>query len=126
METHSQDNRRADPRFDVNIKVDYDTKDMFVSNYVTNISKGGLFIQTGDPLPIQSEISLTLVLPGVHATLQTKGKVCWTYDIKKGTSTIITGMGIKFTQLTPSDKDLLESYIRNLSDPSGKNPSATT
>ncbi|MBI3995245.1 MAG: PilZ domain-containing protein, partial [Nitrospirae bacterium] len=48
--------RRKDLRIDVNIKVDYSTKGMFVSNYVTNLSKGGVFIQTNDPLPIQSQI----------------------------------------------------------------------
>ncbi len=111
--------RRKDPRLDVNIKVDYSTKGMFVSNYVTNLSRGGVFIQSDDPLPLQSQINLTLTLPELHVTIEAKGKVTWTYDIKKGTSAIISGMGIKFTDLTAEHKALIEDYISKLSTQSG-------
>lgn len=119
MSTNSGDDRRKDPRFDVNIKVDYSTKGMFVSNYVTNLSKGGVFIQTEDPLPIQSQINLTFTLPEVNIKIEAKGKVTWTYDIKRGTSTVISGMGIKFTDLTAKHKALIEDYISKLSTQSG-------
>jgi uncharacterized protein (TIGR02266 family) len=108
--------RRQHPRYDVKIKVDYRTMDMFLSNYVTNISKGGVFIQTENPLPLQSEIHLTLSLPELGATIEAKGKVAWTYDIKKGTSHIAPGMGIKFVDLPPQQKTLLEDYLKKLSD----------
>lgn len=111
--------RRKDTRLDVTIKVDYSTKGMFVSNYVTNLSKGGVFIQTDDPLPIQSQINLTFTLPELNITIEAKGKVTWTYDIKKGTSAIISGMGIKFTDLTAEHKALIEDYISKLSTQSG-------
>ncbi len=111
--------RRKDTRLDVTIKVDYATKGMFVSNYVTNLSRGGVFIQTDDPLPIQSQINLTFTLPEFNITIKAKGKVTWTYDIKKGTSIIIPGMGIKFTDLTAEHKALIEDYISKLSTQSG-------
>ncbi|MBI3811433.1 MAG: TIGR02266 family protein [Nitrospirae bacterium] len=119
MPTKSGDDRRKDRRFDVKIKVDYSTKGMFVSNYVTNLSKGGVFIQTEDPLPLQSRIHLTFTLPEFNITIKAKGKVTWTYDIKKGTSTIIPGMGIKLTDLTAKHKALIEDYIGKLSTLSG-------
>lgn len=119
MSTKSGDDRRKDRRFDVKIKVDYSTKGMFVSNYVTNLSKGGVFIQTEDPLPLQSRIHLTFTLPEFNVTIKAKGKVAWTYDIKKGTSAIIPGMGIKFTDLSAEHKALIEDYIGKLSTASG-------
>lgn len=119
MGTKSGDNRRKDSRFDVTIKVDYSTKGMFVSNYVTNLSKGGVFIQTDDPLPIQSQINLTFTLPDFNVKIEAKGKVTWTYDIKRGTSTIVPGMGIKFTELADQHKALIENYINKLSTQSG-------
>jgi len=115
MPTKPERDRRKDPRFDVNIKVDYSTKGMFVSNYVTNLSKGGVFIQTDDPLPLQSQINLTFTLPEFNIKIEAKGKVTWTYDIKKGTSTIVPGMGIKFTDLATKHKTLIEDYISKLS-----------
>jgi type IV pilus assembly protein PilZ len=115
MSTNSGDDRRKDSRFNVNIKVDYSTQGMFVSNYVTNLSKGGVFIQTDDPLPLQSQINLTFTLPEFNIKIEAKGKVTWTYDIKKGTSTIIPGMGIRFTDLTAKHKALIGDYISKLS-----------
>jgi uncharacterized protein (TIGR02266 family) len=109
------DDRRKDPRYEVNIQVDYSTQEMFVSNRVTNLSKGGLFIQTDNPLPIQSQIHLTFSLPGFNIRIEAKGKVAWTFDIKKGTSNIIPGMGIMFTDLPDLHKALIEDYIKKIS-----------
>jgi len=111
-------NRRKDARFEVKIKVDYSTKDIFVSNYVTNLSKGGVFIETKTPLPVQSEIRLTFILPEFNVKIEAKGKVVWTYDVKKGTSKVVSGMGIKFTDLSPENKAQIEEYLMKLSQPS--------
>ncbi|MBI3609856.1 MAG: TIGR02266 family protein [Nitrospirae bacterium] len=119
MTRQSGSDRRKDPRFDVSIKVDYSTKGMFISNYVTNLSKGGVFIQTENPLPIQSQINLTFTLPDININIEAKGRVAWTYDIKKGTSTIVPGMGIKFTEIADEHKALIADYIRKLSTQAG-------
>ena len=115
MTTRFSHEHRQDPRFDVHIRVNYAARDMFLSNYVTNLSKGGLFIQTENPLPIQSEILLTLTLPETDTVIQTKGRVAWTYDIKKGTGHIIPGMGIKFIDLSPEHKSVIENHLQKLS-----------
>ncbi|MBI3995998.1 MAG: TIGR02266 family protein [Nitrospirae bacterium] len=106
---------RQDPRLDVHIRVDYASRDMFISNYVTNLSTGGVFIQTENPLPIQSEIQLIFTLSENDTVIQAKGRVVWTYDIKKGTSRIIPGMGVKFTDLSPEQKTAIQNCIRKLS-----------
>jgi uncharacterized protein (TIGR02266 family) len=110
--------RRKDARFDVKIKVDYSTKDIFVSNYVTNLSKGGVFIETETPLPLQSQIHFTFILPDFNVKIEAKGKVVWTYDVKKGTGRVVTGMGIKFTKLSPQHRAQIEEYLMKLSHPS--------
>ena len=107
--------RRNDARFDVKIKVDYYTKDIFVSNYVTNLSKGGVFIETKTPLPVQSEIHFTFILPDFNVKIEANGKVVWTYDVKKGTGKVVSGMGIKFTDLSPRHKAQIEEYLVKLS-----------
>jgi uncharacterized protein (TIGR02266 family) len=111
------DDRRKDPRFDVTIRVDYSTKDIFVSNYVTNLSRGGVFIQTDHPLPIQSEIRLTFTLPDDNIKIEAKGKVTWTFDIRKGTGHVSPGMGIRFTDLSSEQRAMIENYIKKLSAP---------
>ena len=119
LSTNSKD-RRLDRRFDVNIRVDCETKDMFVSHYVTSLSKGGVFVETEDPLPIQSEVHLKLALPESNQTIEAKGKVAWTYDIKKGTGGHVTpGMGIRFLDLSAEHRMLLEECVQKLSSSSG-------
>jgi len=110
--------RRKDPRYDVKIKVDYSTKGIFVSNYVTNLSKGGVFIETATPLPLQSQIHFTFMLPDINVKIEATGKVVWTYDVKKGTGKVVSGMGIKFTDLSPQHKAQIEEYLIKLPQPS--------
>ena len=115
METKDRVNKREDPRVDVHIRVDAFTRDLFVSNYMTNISRGGLFIQTEYPLPISSGIHLKFTLPEINMEIESDGKVIWTYDIKKGTGRITPGMGIKFINMTSEQMNLLENYIKKMS-----------
>jgi uncharacterized protein (TIGR02266 family) len=106
--------KRQDRRFTVAIKVDCSTRDMFVSNHVMNISRGGLFIASDQPLPMASEVLLRLTL-GDAMTIEANGKVVWTFDIRKGSSRVIQGSGIKFLDLSPEHATCLEEYLSGLS-----------
>ncbi len=105
---------RASERFSVDIKVDCATRDMFVSNRVMNISRGGLFIASDQPLPISSQVQLKLSL-GDSLTIEAQGRVIWNYDIRKGSSKVIPGTGIKFLNLSPEHTARLERYLDGLS-----------
>ena len=106
--------RREAPRYAVIIRVDCASHDLFVSNHMMNISRGGLFIKTEAPLPRGSEVDLTLDLPGLGQVLRPKGRVVWTYDIPKGTAHLVSGMGIRFEGLSPESRELLERYVETL------------
>jgi type IV pilus assembly protein PilZ len=108
------DDRRSEPRLDVTVKVDYSSKEMFNSNYVTNLSKGGVFIKTDEPLPLHTEIHLIFTLPDTNITIKATGKVVWTFDIKRGTGHLVPGMGIRFVDLSPDDRRTIEDYVQNL------------
>jgi uncharacterized protein (TIGR02266 family) len=104
-----------DPRFNVRINVDYSTKDMFLASRVTNISRGGLFIESRHPLPIQAEIDLTFTLPEFQITISARGRVVWNFDMKKGSQRLIMGSGIRFTDISPEHRMILEAYLEKLS-----------
>ena len=99
------------PRYRVNIQVDRSTREFFIGGRVTNISRGGLFIETESPLPIHSDIDLTLKLPEIRTTLALRGRVVWTYDMRRGTAHLMTGSGIKFMDISPQQRRLLEAYL---------------
>jgi type IV pilus assembly protein PilZ len=105
---------REHERYCVDLRVDYSTRDAFVSNRVTNLSRGGLFIESDRPLPVATEVDLTLTLPGTEGALKACGRVIWNYDIQKGSSRVIRGMGIKLLDMGSDARRTLEKYIENL------------
>ena len=106
--------RRAHERYEVTIPVDCTTQQVFVSNHVCNISKGGLFIRSETPLPLEAEVTLVLRLPDAGLCIRAKGRVVWNYDVPKGTCRIVPGSGIRFVDMSPFDRATLESYLDRL------------
>jgi uncharacterized protein (TIGR02266 family) len=102
-------------RYQVDIVVNYETRDLFLGSRVTNISCGGLFIRTDDPLPIQTELDLQLHLPGEPDTVRARGRVIWNYDMPRNGCRLVSGMGIKFVGLMPEQRARLEASLQRLS-----------
>lgn len=112
--TVKADSTREHPRYEVSIPVDCSTRDVFVSNHVCNISKGGLFIRSDQPLPLNSEVSLVLRLPDTGQCIRATGRVIWNYDMQKGTTRIVPGSGIRFLDIAASDRAALEELLAGL------------
>ena len=110
-------------RYEVSIPVDCSTRHFFVSNHVCNISKGGLFIRSDSPLPLDAEVSLVLRLPGTDQCIRATGRVIWNFDMQKGTTRIVPGSGIRFVGMPPSDRAILESYLARLTPAASEAPS---
>jgi type IV pilus assembly protein PilZ len=109
-----------DPRYQVDIPVDYETRDLFLGSRVTNISRGGLFIRTDNPLPVQTEVSLSLHLPQDEGVIQARGRVVWNYDVPKNSFHVVSGMGIKFIDLTSDQRARIEMSLKRMGNGSGK------
>jgi len=116
---------RQHKRYPVDLRVDYTTRDAFVANRVSNLSQGGLFIATETPLPVQSELDLVLTLQDDAERIRARGRVIWNYDIRKGTSRLIAGMGIRFVDLSPDDRRRLVDFIATLRPASVPTPAAS-
>jgi len=112
-------------RYRVDIPVDCSTQGLFIANRVTNLSRGGLFIRSPQPLPLHAEVELALTLPGGGPRIQATGRVIWNHDVAKGSTRIVPGSGIKFTDMSPQDRARLEDCIARLAQhggPSGAPP----
>ena len=53
------DHQRSDKR--VTINKEFESFDAFVHEYVTNVSRSGVFIRSKEPLPIGTEVHLTFM-----------------------------------------------------------------
>lgn len=90
-ETSAGDRRAR--RIPVALEIEYRSAGAFLVAYSTNLSKGGLFIETGDPLPVGTTLDLRLRAPDATA-MDLEGVVAWVR--KEATDDgLQTGMGIQ-------------------------------
>ena len=102
--------RREHPRAVVKIEIEFKHTIDFVSSYMLNISKGGLFIKTDEALPLNTIIFLRFTMPGDTMPIETEGKVVWcNTNIAKGY--FPRGMGIKFLKLNSDDAEKIKLFV---------------
>lgn len=82
----------------VELKIEYRRMDTFVEDYTKNLSQGGTFIKTNNPLDPGTRCLFSLYLPRHLKPLQLKGDVVWVnrptdIDHPAGDT---RGMGISF------------------------------
>jgi len=95
----SDDSQRSGRR--VTINKEFESFDAFVHEYVTNVSRSGVFIRSKEPLPIGTEVNLTFtVIMDDMQTIEGTGQVVRVQDDPPG-------MGVAFTKLTKYSEDLL-------------------
>nr|PZN16308.1 MAG: TIGR02266 family protein [Pseudomonadota bacterium] len=88
--------RRRTPRAPIELKVEYKQKNTFFADYTRNISRGGTFIATDKPLPIGTEFSFALVVPGFEEPLRLRGRVARIVRAGEPDAGSQPGMGIEF------------------------------
>ena len=102
--------RREHPRAVVKIEIEFKHTIDFVTSYMLNISKGGLFIKTDEALPLDTIVFLRFTLPGDTKLIETEGKVVWC-NTKKGKGYFPRGMGIKFLRLNSDDAEKIKIFV---------------
>jgi uncharacterized protein (TIGR02266 family) len=98
VETRRQDNR-------LTINKEFDSFDQFVREYVTNISRSGVFIKTSTPLTVGSLVDLkfTVVMDGIE-TIEGEGEVV---RVEQNPA----GMGVVFRKLNHYSQRLVERLL---------------
>lgn len=99
-------NRREHQRISVN--KEFESVDEFVSEYVTNISKSGVFIRAKRLLPVGTLVNLSFsVLTDDFETIEGIGRVVRLQE--KGE--LGKGMGVVFQELTPESRKIVETLV---------------
>lgn len=89
----------------VTINKEFESFDQFMSEYVTNVSRSGVFIKSQTPLPVGSEVNLrfTVVLDDV--------------EVIEGVGEVVRveadppGMGVVFRELNHYSSRLIEKLL---------------
>jgi len=107
------DDRRAADRYEVTWSVDCEAQDTFLYASITNISALGIFVQTVEPLPIGTLVTLRFSPPGFEPfTLH--GLVQWVNVVRPDGDNPNPGMGVRFVELSASDRERLIEVIKTI------------
>jgi uncharacterized protein (TIGR02266 family) len=104
----AENTRRSDPpRKDsrVTINKEFESYEAFISEYVTNISRTGVFVRSKSPLPIGTQVNLrfTVIMDDIE-TVEGIGEVVRVHDDPPG-------MGVVFTELSSYSQGLIEKLL---------------
>jgi Tfp pilus assembly protein PilZ len=99
----SEDDKRGGDR--VTINKEFESFDAFIQEYVTNISRTGVFIKSQTPLGIGTQVNLrfTVIMDDIE-TIEGVGEVVRVENDPPG-------MGVVFRELSAYSKDLIEKLL---------------
>ena len=100
-----QDEARRNER--VTINKEFESYDAFINEYVTNISRTGVFVRSKTPLPVGTKVNLrfTVIMDDIE-TVEGVGEVVRVHDDP-------AGMGVVFTELSTYSKGLIDKLLTN-------------
>lgn len=101
---------RITKRLPIRVLVDYESAEDFLIDYTANVSVGGMFIRTGDPLPVGSRFRLRFKVPEYAKIIETFGEVRWSMPPAEA-SPMHPGMGIQFDDLKANDLALVQALL---------------
>jgi uncharacterized protein (TIGR02266 family) len=109
----SEDNKRKAARLHHEIPVAYRSVGSFLSDWATNISQGGLFINTRKPLPVGTPVTIIIQLPGEPFPSNLEGRVTrvTAFDNQQN---MVPGMGVEFTSVDAPRRAELERFVQRL------------
>ena len=99
----ADDDKRGNDRLTIN--KEFESFDAFIQEYVTNISRTGVFIKSATPLAVGTAVNLrfTVIMDDIE-TIEGIGEVV---RVEKDPP----GMGVVFRELSTFSKDLLDKLL---------------
>ena len=106
--------QREFPRESIELVVRYQRLNAFFADYVKNISRGGTFVATAEPLPQDTEFVFSLGVPQMEEAIQLRAKVMWVTSPDEASNANPAGMGIQFQYRDAEERGRLERQIEQL------------
>nr|MDD5723262.1 PilZ domain-containing protein [Syntrophales bacterium] len=87
------------------ILVDFSTEDFSAQEVIHDISAGGAFIKTNQPLLMGQEVGLSFSVPNFEKTFELAGRIVRCNG---------EGIGVKFMNLTRRQRDVMMTFIESM------------
>lgn len=104
---------RKSERLQHELLVAYRTVDGFITDWAVNISRGGMFINTRNPLSVGSIVRLIVSLPDAAFPFDLTGRVIRVHPHDPN-SDMDPGMGIEFVDVDEEKRARLERFVERL------------
>jgi molecular chaperone DnaK len=93
------------------IKFKSESVDAFIARYGADVSPGGIFIRTRDPLGVGTSLRFEFSLAGGQSLLAGHGTVVWVREPDQTRAGVIPGMGVRFDKLSPESQNALGTIL---------------
>jgi uncharacterized protein (TIGR02266 family) len=104
--------RRAN-RLQHELLVAYRSMDGFITDWAVNISRGGIFINTRNPLAVGTTVRLIISLPDTAFPFDLTGRVTRVAEFNNP-SNQVPGMGIEFIDVDDDKRARIERFVERL------------
>jgi uncharacterized protein (TIGR02266 family) len=85
--------------------------EQFIERYSVDVSRGGIFIRTKEPLAVGTPLRFEFQLQDGTALISGDGTVVWNRAADPNRSTVVPGMGVRFDKLTTDSQRVLERIL---------------
>jgi uncharacterized protein (TIGR02266 family) len=106
--------RRKHKRVPAGILIKYGNAEQFFTDYIQNISRGGIFVPTYNPLPKGTRLRISFSLPYCEALIETQGIVVHSVRSDPTLGATPAGMGIQFQTLREEYLELIDKYVNSI------------
>jgi uncharacterized protein (TIGR02266 family) len=101
---------RRDERIALALEVEFRNVGAFLVAYSTNLSKGGMFVEMEEPLPVGTEIAMRFAVPGAgEPAIDVIGVVTWVQAWR--TELQPRGMGVRFDHLEARHGEAIDRIV---------------
>jgi len=106
-------NTRQGKRTPVTLKIKFksETLEQFIERYAVDVSQGGIFIRTKDPLAVGTQMKFEFQLRDASPLIAGEGTVVWTRENDPSRPAIAPGMGVRFDRLGEGSQSVLEKIL---------------
>jgi len=104
--------QRGSQRIPYTVQVEFRTASSFLVAYSLNVSRGGLFLETEQEVPIGAAVTLQFVVPGMGST-EAGGHVTWRRG--PGSTDGPPGIGIEFEEVPAELGETIDRLVTSFS-----------
>ena len=99
--------QRHHKRYELEAYVDYTGREFLLNHRITDLSIGGMKLQTKEVDEVGQQVDIILTLPDLEAVIEIKAEVVWSNPEEKI-------MGLKFKNMGIKELRLLQEYLNRV------------